>query len=214
MERGIKSGLKIPQIASAIDFLRTLADLAGIEYKTNKPVDGRSFEPLLFGDSHDWEDRYVFNFWRNRLSVRSQNFRLGNEDKLFDILNDPGQEEDISKQFPEIKRQLLVAKAHYLQSVVSELPEEDERAFPVGHPDFKNTQIPARDGIEHGNIKRSNRYPNCSFFTNWVDVDDEITWEVEVLEEGEFINISSPESQIPVWFAHIDMTVSVFEKFN
>ncbi len=182
----IKGGLELPQIASAIDFLPTLADLAGIEYKTNKPLDGRSLEPLLFGDSEDWEDRYVFNFWRNRLSVRGQNFRLGNEDKLFDMVNDPGQVVDISKQFPKIKADMLAAKADYMDNVVNELPKKDERRFPVGHPDFKNTQIPARDGIAHGNIKRSNRYPNCSFFTNWIDVGDKITWEVEVLEEGDF----------------------------
>lgn len=182
----IQGGLKIPQIGSAIDFLPTLADLADIEYETNKPIDGKSLKPLLLGNSEEWEDSYIFNFWRNRLSVRSQKFRLGNEDKLFDMVSDPGQKVDVSEQFQEIKKEMLAAKADYLQNVVSELPERDERTFPVGHMNFKNTQIPARDGIAHGNIKRSNRYPNCSFFTNWVDVNDKITWEVEVLEEGEF----------------------------
>jgi hypothetical protein len=46
--------------------------------------------------------------------------------------------------------------------------------------------MPARDGIAHGNIQRSNKYPNCSFFTNWISIEDKITWDVEVLEKGDF----------------------------
>ena len=56
----------------------------------------------------------------------------------------------------------------------------------MGHPDYKYTQIPARDGIPHGNIERSNRYPNNTFFTNWKSVNDSITWDVEVLADGAF----------------------------
>ena len=56
----------------------------------------------------------------------------------------------------------------------------------IGHPDYQYTQIPARDGTAHGGIKRSNRYPNCSFFNNWKTTDDKITWEAEVPADGTF----------------------------
>jgi hypothetical protein len=46
------------------------------------------------------------------------------------------------------------------------------------------TQLPARDGVPHGNISRSNRYPNCSFFTNWTTLHDSITWHVDVMESA------------------------------
>src|SRR5690606_20298879 len=58
--------------------------------------------------------------------------------------------------------------------------------FPVGHPEFEFTQLPARDGKGHGNITRSDDSPNCTYFTNWTDVNDKITWSVEVLEDGDF----------------------------
>lgn len=58
--------------------------------------------------------------------------------------------------------------------------------FPVGHPNFKNTQLPARDGKAHGNIQRSNRWPNSSFFTNWKRKEDKITWDIEVLASGNY----------------------------
>jgi len=48
------------------------------------------------------------------------------------------------------------------------------------------TQIPARDGVAHGNIERSNLHPNCTFFTNWKSTKDSISWDVEVLADGEF----------------------------
>ena len=51
---------------------------------------------------------------------------------------------------------------------------------------MQNTQIPARDATPNGEIKRSNYYPNCSFMTNWIDVKDSITWDVEVAEDGDF----------------------------
>ena len=51
---------------------------------------------------------------------------------------------------------------------------------------MKFTQIPARDGTAHGNIKRSNMWPNCSYFTNWTSLDDSITWQVDVAAPGNF----------------------------
>ena len=105
---------------------------------------------------------------------------------MFDISVDRGQANAIGSQYPKIKEALVLAKKDYVNTVVRELPEVDLRTFPLGHPDEKITQIPARDGTGHGNIIRSNRFPNCSFYTNWIDVNDSITWDVEVLESGDF----------------------------
>lgn len=182
----IKAGKEIDPIAGAIDLLPTLADLAGIDYRTNKPLDGVSLKPLLLEENAAWNERLMFNYWKGSLSVRSQQYRLDDQGKLFDMEHDPGQYHDIAKQKPGIAEKLNNAAAKWKKEVVSELPEEDNRTFPLGHPDFKYTQIPARDGTAHGHIKRSNRYPNCSFFTNWISTDDKITWDVEVVANGDF----------------------------
>jgi hypothetical protein len=60
----------------------------------------------------------------------------------------------------------------------------DERPFVIAHPGHTWTQIPARDGIPHGGITRSNKFPNDSFFGKWKSTDDRITWEAEVAEGG------------------------------
>ncbi len=182
----IPAGTKIETIASAIDFLPTLTDLAGIPMSTNKPVDGITIKPLLLGRDMMLADRFIYNYWREKLSVRSQNFRLGHDGQLFDMQHDPEQRVNVATKFTDVYITLKTAQANWLNTIAVELPKEDTRSFPIGHPNYKNTQIPARDGQATGQIKRSNRWPNCSYFTNWTDVKDKITWEVEVMESGNF----------------------------
>lgn len=182
----ITSNTEIPQIAAGIDLLPTLADLANIEAKTNKPLDGISLAPLLLGEKEAWSDRMIFSHWRGNVSVRNQGFRLDKDNQLFDMKADPGQTQDVSEANAAIAGELIAAKQKWMTEVMSELKPEEKRPFLIGHPDFEWTQIPARDGLAHGNIERSNRWPNCSFFTNWVATEDKISWEVEVMEEGDF----------------------------
>lgn len=185
-EGKIPSGKKVEKIAGAIDLLPTLADLAGIEFQPEKPLDGVSLKPLLFENNPNWEERFIFSHWAGKTSVRSQQFRHDNEGNLFDMENDPGQHEDVSQKYPEIANQIIRAKEMWNNEVLSELPETDDRTFTIGHPDYQFTHIPARDGMAHGNIQRSNRFPNDSFFTNWTSTSDSITWEAEVLADGDF----------------------------
>lgn len=182
----IISGKKVDQISGAIDLLPTLADLAGIDYHTNKPLDGISLKPLLVEENPQWQGRYIYSYWNRKLSVRSQRYRLDKEGKLFDIEKDRGQTKDLSKQLPEIEKQLIAAKEKFKNDILSELPLKDNRPFLLGDPRAKYTQIPASDGEAHGNIKRSNRWPNCSFFTNWISLQDAITWDVDVVADGDF----------------------------
>lgn len=176
----------IPELASTVDIFPTLTDLAGIEYHSPKPLDGKSLKPLLMGDASEWEERMIVNYFRNEASVRSSRFRLDKDDQLFDMLEDPGQYVDVSDKFPGEKARLKKAKEQYMEEVVTELPEKDLRTMPLGHPDYNFTQLPARDGVGHGNIVRSCRHPNDSYFTNWISQDDNISWNIEVLETGDY----------------------------
>ena len=160
--------------------------MAGIPFQTNKPLDGTSLKPLLFEDNPDWQERMLINNWKDKTSVRSQQYRLGHEGQLFDMVNDPNQTTDIAAKKPRVLQQLQTAKDHFLQDIYTELPKEDTRTFPIGHPDFSFTQVPARDAKVYGNIQRSNRWPNCSFYTNWTSLADKITWDVEVLTDGDY----------------------------
>ena len=177
---------KVSEIASGIDLLPTLTALAGITPVTENPIDGLSLKPLLFDEKVTWPARYIFNHWNGKTSIRSQNFRLDDDNRIYDMTMDMAQENDVSIKFPEIKDTHVAAKQRWLSEIGPSKIENKKRRFPLGHPDYKITQIPARDGTAHGNIKRSNKHPNDSYFTNWTGIDDFISWDIDVLAEGEF----------------------------
>ncbi len=180
----IKSGSTIPQIAGAIDLLPTLADLAGIDLISKKPLDGLSLKTLLLGSTDKWPDRMIFSHQRGRVSVRTQRYRLDHTGKLFDMQADPGQYKDISKDKPRIAAKLAAAVKRWSAEA---LPKgKDDRPFLVGYREFPTTMLPARDGIAHGNVKRSAGAPNCSYFTNFRDASDSITWDIEVATAGKY----------------------------
>ena len=182
----IPEGKVVKKIASAIDLLPTLKDLAGIESSPINKLDGLSLKQLIYNENTEWADRYIYSYWREKLSVRSQNFRLGNKNNLYNMNKDPNQLTNISSKNNETFKAMIKAKNTWKKEVLVDLKSSDERTFVIGHPDLKNTQIPARDADANGLIKRSNYYPNCSYMTNWVDIKDTIIWDAEVAENGKF----------------------------
>ncbi|MCA9064520.1 MAG: sulfatase-like hydrolase/transferase [Planctomycetaceae bacterium] len=181
----IGSGKVVPQIAGAIDLLPTLADLCGVEVVSTKTLDGRSLKPLLVDQNATWEDRMIFSTWNRKVSVRTQQYRLDSTGKLYDMLADPGQDQDVSKEHPELTRELRAEVEQFKNEVMADFDKE-ERPFLVGHPDFRYTQLPARDADSHGGIERSNRHANCTYFRNWTSSEDSISWNVEVAASGTY----------------------------
>lgn len=182
----IPAGNQINTIAHVIDLYPTLAALTNIEPTNQLPFDGRSLATILLDKDQDVDDRILYSYWNGNLSVRNQGYRLGSQNKLYDMEKDRTQSTDVSMDFPGIHQTLKDAKSRWETEVLSELPKEDNRPFPIGHPDQLMTQLPARDARTTGNIVRSNRWPNCSFYTNWTTETDEIFWELEVMESGDF----------------------------
>jgi arylsulfatase A-like enzyme len=181
----IQNGLKVSQIAGAIDLLPTLTDLAGISTVSTKPLDGVSLKPLLFGTAKDWPDRMIFSNWVGKTSVRTQQYRLDNTGALFDMVADPGQDHNVAAEHPELTTRLILAKAAWRADLLPKT-DKDDRPFTVGYPEFPVTQLPARDGIPHGGVQRSSRAPNCSFFTHWTSAEDSMTWDVDVATTGKY----------------------------
>jgi arylsulfatase A-like enzyme len=182
----LKAGKKVRQITSTIDLLPTLADIAGIQFETQKPIDGISIKPLLLDENPNWDERIIYNYWKGETSLRTQKFRLDSQNKLYDMENDPGQYTNVSDKFPEIHKNLAAAKEKWVNNVASELDEKAVRSFPIGHPSVFQTQLPARDAFRYGKIKRSNIWPNSSYLLNWTSINDKITFDAEVLTEGDY----------------------------
>ena len=183
----IKPGTVIPHISSAMDLLPTLADLADIPVTGTKPLDGISVAPLLLGTADNWKPRTLVHHWNGRVSVRTQQYRLDFKGNLYDLPADPGQNQEINSQKPKVAAKLKKIADEFSTEMLGKLGKKfDDRPFVIGHPDAVRTQIPARDGVAHGNIERSNKFPNDSFFRNWTSKDDAITWDTEVGQTGTY----------------------------
>jgi arylsulfatase A-like enzyme len=184
--KSIQPATKVKRISAAIDLLPTLADFAGIELQSRKPLDGVSIKGALEGDD-TIPDRMLFSAWNGKSTVRSQTHRLQNTGALFEIESDPGEQNDVSKEQPLVAAKLRTALANW-QDECPGKPAKSEvvRPFPLGHPKAEWTQLPARDATVEGTITRSNRYPNCTFMQNWTDTKSSINWDVEVLSGGTF----------------------------
>ena len=194
----IKAGTKVPHIAAAIDLLPSLTELAGVPSASRKPLDGVSLTPLLLGRDEPWPDRLIFSHWNANVSVRSQQYRLDAAGKLYDMTRDPGQQRDVAKEEPAVATRLSDAVDRWKRDVLFELKREDW-PFSVGYPESPLTRLPARDGVPHGNVKRSTKAPNCSFFTNWSSTDDRITWDIEVATSGRYevvVYYTCPKEQV------------------
>lgn len=173
-------------ISSTIDILPSLVDLADITTTHKKPLDGVSLKPLLLDEKNTWENRYIFSHWNGNVSLRDQQYILDQNNQLFDLSADPGQFVPIEDPTDSLISKFISAKKEYTETVLNELDRERKEIFPVGFPGSKITQLPARDGIAHGNIKRSNRWPNSSYFTNWIAETDSISWNCDILMDGDF----------------------------
>ncbi len=181
---GIRPATVVKEITGAIDLLPTLAALTAMKRVGDKPLDGRDLSPLLLGKKTDWSERIIFSHQNGNVSARSQQYRLDNRGALFDMLADPGQRKNIAADKPEIAEQMAKAVAEWRAEVLPK--SKEDRPYPVGYAEFPRTPLPARDGIPNGGVKRSAGAPNCSYFVNWISLNDQLTWDIEVNTTGTY----------------------------
>ena len=119
---GLAGGRDVEPITAHVDVLPTLIDLAGIASPRGVKFDGRSIRPLLEGranpDDGSWPDRTLVTDsqrvmnpikWR-RSAVMTNRWRLVNGTELYDIKQDPGQQNDVAGAQPDVVARL---KAFY-----------------------------------------------------------------------------------------------------
>ncbi|UWX53864.1 arylsulfatase [Maribacter litopenaei] len=181
----IKAGITVNRIGGSVDITPTLLGLLDIS-EDKLETDGVNLAPWVFEPKSAFKDRIIYNHWAGRTSLRTQRYRLDDENRLYDMVNDPKQKEDISEKHSKIRDSLVQEKFTWLAQYPPITKETDNRPFTLGHPDFTFTQLPARDGIPSGQIQRSNRFPNNTFFTNWTQTKDSIYWDVETLKKGKY----------------------------
>ena len=194
----IEPGLEVKQLSSVMDLLPTLAEMCRVPLANEEKLDGSSLAQWLLGRVDVPINRVILSHWRGRISARTPTHRLDHQGRLYDMTKDPGQRVDVSKDLPDVTADLKRRVEAFRSDVVDGYDQFD-RPFLIGHEDYTYTQMPARDAIPHGEIKRSNRFPNCSYFFNWTSTDEKITWDVEVAHSGKYaveVYYACPKSDV------------------
>jgi arylsulfatase len=135
-----------PQLTAHLDFLPTLAELAGakLSAEVQAQVEGRSLVPLLREADAAWPERVLFTHvgrWERgqaaqakylRCAVRDPRWHLVNIHpqgakawQLFDVQADPGEQTDVAAQHAEIVARLEAAYDRWWESVQPQFVNED-----------------------------------------------------------------------------------------
>ena len=93
--------------------------------------------PLLKDPRAEWPDRYIFvhkGRWArgkagdakySACAVRSQRFRLVNNEELYDIANDPGETENVIDKYPDVVANMRKAYDRWWDQVLVAMVNED-----------------------------------------------------------------------------------------
>ena len=150
------------------DVMPSLLEVAGVDVPANLKLDGRSFLPLLEGKEIEWPDRNLYiQSHRGDQPVKLHHFAaigprykllrnsgFGKEHldenpapiQLFDIINDPGEELDLTDSLPEIAAEMQQTYENWFEDVSSTRP--DNYAKPpiiIGSPQETVTVLTKQD---------------------------------------------------------------------
>ena len=191
------NGRKISSLSAYIDVFPTLLDMIGIETLT--AFDGMSLKPILDGQTVSADDRFLVvdtqreEFLKKEKSyvVMTEKWRFVNN-RLFDIKNDPFQENDLSHKFPEVAMD-MESKYHHWWESVSVNRNEIERIRI--HPKHLPTVITTHDTHMESGLPAWNQYMIRE------GKGDGGYWAVEIEEEGTYkfeLYRWPPETKIPL----------------
>lgn len=184
---GKLKAFSVDQISSVMDLYPTLMELIGAAPTPSQPLDGKSLVPLLTQQqTPELKERILINYWSGKTSVRYKQFRLTHDGQLVNVVADPAQLTDLSLQYPHEKQAMIDYRGNWKQTVLAELSAEDNRPFVIGSNVLDVDLLPASEGTGSGNLIRSNKHPNDSYFKQWNSRDDKISWRVDVEQGGVF----------------------------
>jgi arylsulfatase A len=98
---------------------------------------------------------------------------------------DPAETTDVSAEHPEVARELALAYDAWYSDVFAEAGVRP--AIPVGHPAGPLVELPASEAYSNGGIHFQGKAGWAhDWLTGWTDVEDAVTWELDVLQAGDY----------------------------
>lgn len=104
----IPANSKSNDIASTIDLLPTIANIAGVELKTKGPIDGINIADFLHAKSPSPRDEFLY--YRSKVEcIRQGDWKLhatGKQARLYNLAEDIGESKNVAKANPEVVARL------------------------------------------------------------------------------------------------------------
>lgn len=192
--KGWDKGRDIPQLSAHIDILPTFGELCGFQPTGNLPIDGSSLVPLLENKKvKDWPARTLITDsqrnvtpqkWKN-CSIMTQDWRLLNGSKLYQISKDPAQKKNIAKEHPERVKAMRQSYEDWWASM--------EESFAEGAPfhlgeNPNPLQLTAHDLVGTGgtsSVAWNQQYIREGKLTG-INKDGAAYWQLKVTKPGEY----------------------------
>jgi arylsulfatase A len=201
----------VKPITSHIDLYPTLLDLCGVKAPSGPKIDGVSLRPLLESvNATTWPERTLFTHnpidETNKFpgAVRTQQHRLVREIKgpaggskakandasatpwqLYDMETDPGQNQDIAKEHPDLVKELAAKYDAWFADISSDGLKRFP--IPVGHAEHNPVELHAPQAYADAPLHFASGpgFAN-DWLTGWTDVKAKIVFDLEVVTAGEY----------------------------
>lgn len=148
---GIGGGRQVRPITAHIDLMPTLLELCGIDPPEGITFDGRSLVPLLTGDDSDWPQRTIFLQnqrvldpikWKHS-AVMTDRWRLVSGGELYDIRQDPGQQQNVIDNHAQVAQELSDQYDRWWDEISQRFDETT--LLYIGAPQQASVQLSSHD---------------------------------------------------------------------
>ncbi len=178
----LKHGKDVSDLNAHIDVLPTLIDLCGLTPPKKVDFDGRSFKKQLYKPALELPERTLFvekqrtfepEEWGGTVGM-TQRWRMVNNKELYDIQKDPGQEDNLIGQYPEVADSIRNAHQAYWKRVSP--GDRDKPRFIVGDPKDPETYLSSSDWYlpavpwNHAQVAAGSKYAG--------------SWDITIAKEG------------------------------
>lgn len=133
----IEAGLQISARTAAIDLLPTILDFADVQRPIAPKIDGLTLAPILLQQAPDAIDRILFrkfqraaipDLWTNSAAIGPR-WKMVNGRELYDLVNDPGEKEDLAAKHPTELKSLQAAYRTWFEDVSQNPGFESSRVW-------------------------------------------------------------------------------------
>jgi len=195
----IKGSTSITQLSAHIDLLPTLVELCGIKMIETLPLDGVSLVPLINRKAKDWKERIIFHARCSDSKVkkfpgalRTKHWRAvnyNNKWELYDMKVDPGQENDVAEEYPEVVKRMSQTYDEMYENITKN-GFEPLPAY-IGNPNWQEIIIPLHEARLEPSPGEGISYIGKSgwaheWITDWIDKDSYAWLPVNIEQSGKF----------------------------